>query len=342
MSLSVQAQVRKEITAKTCGAFGPLDRSFVYEWEAGPDDKARKYVEMICKEESLAQNFIIKRADIATAMSTYDDNNNRCIYYSLNFFQNNDNKWGLIAILAHEIGHQVNNDALSKNSHRPIDELMADEFAGKVICRLHGSIKDAKLLLSQNCATQETDLYPSRDARLEALSNGYENAGCRSSDIGEGIKQEFNTSYRLKIDNTNHFDAKPFTIDDLDLERNFKIDFVVQCYLSRSVRYGIAFNYVDYRNSLLFTVHDSGHGGFSIASSANFDYNARFAAGDAQVNGVNAPELLELEKNDNVLIFRVNGTEVWRTRQYKVESKQFAIWVADTADVGILSYTLYQ
>jgi Domain of Unknown Function (DUF1080) len=196
---SVSGQTRRDISKRNvCGAFGPITDKTIYEWETDPDDKARRYVELICEEEAITPNFKIMRASISNAMSTRDEYNSRYIYYSLNFFQNNNNKWGLIAVLAHEIGHHINNDpinndSLAVNTHRREDELHADQFAGKVICRMHGSLKDAKLLMDQNCSTLETSLYPSKEARLEALSNGYENAGCHfEDDAGPDLSSTLN------------------------------------------------------------------------------------------------------------------------------------------------------
>lgn len=196
---SADGQVRRDISKSNgCAAFGSIEQKTIYEWPTDPADKARRYVELICEEEAIAPNFEIKRGSIDNAMSIRDKYNSRIIYYSLNFFQNNNNKWGLIAVLAHEIGHHINNDpiysdSLVVNNHRREDELRADQFAGKVICKMHGSLKDAKLLMEQNCSTQETSLYPSREARLEALSNGYENAGCHIEDVDPELPAEANT-----------------------------------------------------------------------------------------------------------------------------------------------------
>jgi hypothetical protein len=199
--ISADCQVKRDISKRNaCGAFGPVEEKSVYEWETDPDDKARLYVEMICKEEVIVPNFKIMRASISNAMSTTDSLNERYIYYSMNFFQNNNNKWGLIAVLAHEIGHQINNDALSKdNNHRQEDELHADEFAGKVLCRLHGSLKDAKLLMDQNCSTQESALYPSKKARIEAISNGYDHAGCHLEEMETAATPSLNALSESEI-----------------------------------------------------------------------------------------------------------------------------------------------
>jgi hypothetical protein len=223
--------VRIDISsANVCGAFPSVEQKIIDVYDTDPDDKARLYVEMICKAIEATPNFIVKRASISNAMSTCDALNNRYIYYSLDFFQNNQNKWGLIAVLAHEIGHHINNHTLSKGGHRREDELAADAFAGSILCKLHGNLKDAKILLDQYCSTQETDLYPSKLARLAALSEGYDRAGCTLDNIDQPIeatspgvskaKEAESAELSLQLVNSNEFFTRvPIYTNEFDEEK---------------------------------------------------------------------------------------------------------------------------
>jgi hypothetical protein len=72
--------VRIDISsANVCGAFPSVEQKIIDVYDTDPDDKARLYVEMICKAIEATPNFIVKRASVSNAMSTCDALNNRYI-----------------------------------------------------------------------------------------------------------------------------------------------------------------------------------------------------------------------------------------------------------------------
>ena len=49
-----------------------------------------------------------------------------------------------------------------------------------------------------------------------------------------------------------------------------------------------------------------------------------------------------MKLNGSALVFAINGKEVWRTTSYRLNSNQFAFWVADFSEALIKSYTVHQ
>jgi len=175
-----------------CGWNKAPDVNEIYEWETDPDDMARQYIQRICEEAGIEPNFIIRRANVPSALSTLDEDNKRVIYYSLSFFQSTENKWFKMSVLAHEIGHFMNYHNLSKSPKRPSDELVADVFAGTILARLGGTLEDVKGLMNVHCSTQGDDTYPPKTARIEALEIGFEKGK-------KPIKGEIGTKEKDKI-----------------------------------------------------------------------------------------------------------------------------------------------
>jgi hypothetical protein len=165
-------QTKVQLKNNICGWSKPLSEQNIYTWDA--NNQALEYVKKICDAAFIDPNFIIKRANVDNAIATIDDNNNRVIYYSESFFQSLNNEAYEIAILAHEIGHHINNHTFSKNDKRASDELIADQFAGSILCKLRLKLNDAKQLLNEQCSTQGDGYYPPRSARIEAVVLGFE------------------------------------------------------------------------------------------------------------------------------------------------------------------------
>ena len=154
------------------------------------DSEADKALGEILSVTGLKKNFILTPCDgveNATAISVKGE---RYIFYNKNFMKNIGGSSSNIAILAHEVGHHLNNHARditmyiggviepdSKEVSRR-QELEADEFAGFVMAKLGYSLNEAKepfyKLSSNNDDSYST--HPSRDKRLNAITEGYERA----------------------------------------------------------------------------------------------------------------------------------------------------------------------
>jgi len=131
----------------------------------------------------------------------------------------------------------------------------------------------------------------------------------------------------------------------LDLNKDFSINFQLRSTRNGgSTRYGIAWNYSpdDFQ---LFTLHSTnGAGYYSIGPGRSRTYApwSRFSEGDISINGENGFDTLQMTKSGSALVFVINGREVWRTTNHRLNSNQFAFWVADISEALIKSYTVRQ
>jgi hypothetical protein len=148
---------------------------------------------------------------------------------------------------------------------------------------------------------------------------------------------------QLTISTANSYVSNPFTIENLDLDKDFRIDFQVKSTRQGgSTRYGIAWNFSP-DDFMLFTLHSTGGGAFTVGhGQGRTQAWARFAEGAVAINAESGFDTLQMTRNGNVLAFAVNGKEVWRTTDLRLSSRQFAFWVADFSEASIRSYTLRQ
>ena len=130
---------------------------------------------------SLSKNFIVKSANCKNAMATVEGKQ-RYILYNTTFLENFKNesktKWAAYCVLAHEIGHHLNNhDFEVKDSRkRKLMELEADKFAGGVLYILGATLEESKAGIELLQLKGESDTHPPANARAEAIANGWKNS----------------------------------------------------------------------------------------------------------------------------------------------------------------------
>lgn len=149
---------------------------------------------------------------------------------------------------------------------------------------------------------------------------------------------------QLRISSVGSYRSSPFTIEKLDLENDFRIEFRIKSTRSGgSTRYGIAWNYSP-DDFLLFTLHSTSGGYFSIGPgrSRTRPPFSRLAEGPASINAESGFDTLQMTKSGSALVFAINGNDVWRTTDLRLNSRQFAFWVADLSEASIRSYMLRQ
>ena len=149
---------------------------------------------------------------------------------------------------------------------------------------------------------------------------------------------------QLKISSVGRYMSSPFTVENLDLDKDFRIEFQIKSNRNGgSTRYGIAWNYSP-EDFLLFTLHSTSGGYFSIGPgrSRTRPPFSRLAEGPASINAESGFDTLQMTRNGSALVFAINGNDVWRTTDLRLNSTQFAFWVADFSEASIRSYTLRQ
>jgi len=125
-------------------------------------------------------------------MAILDDKNRPYILFnpnflktvrSLNFSESNlpvqSNDWKTLTILAHEIGHHLNNHLINPRPDMTrIDmELEADETAGFIVYLLGGELNNAQSAYLDKSVSENTSYtHPGRAARLKSVAKGWEDA----------------------------------------------------------------------------------------------------------------------------------------------------------------------
>lgn len=91
--------------------------------------------------------------------------------------------WEALAILAHELGHHVNNHLLNPHPDATTRdmELEADAFAGAMIFRMGGSRENA-MAAFLGLPEKGTYTHPGRQQRLDAVARGWDRVKSRSAD----------------------------------------------------------------------------------------------------------------------------------------------------------------
>lgn len=159
------------------------------------DSVTAAYIQRICSIAGIENKFNIEKAPIKTAASTYDEDLGRCIFYSAGFFTVDstallDVDERKILILAHEIGHFLNNDILPVGPLRMEAELDADRFAGAILCKMSLHLSDATVFLDEVCDEKANSNYPSREMRKKALEEGFRRANCNGDNAPPSFERE--------------------------------------------------------------------------------------------------------------------------------------------------------
>ena len=151
------------------------------------DTVAENALDKILSVTGLKKNFTLTSCDGINNAMAISLNGERYILYDKNFMKDVGDSSSNIAILAHEIGHHLNNHARditmyaggviepdSKEVSRR-QELEADEFAGFVMARLGYSLKEAKqpFYKTSNNNDDSYSTHPSRNKRLASITKGY-------------------------------------------------------------------------------------------------------------------------------------------------------------------------
>jgi hypothetical protein len=142
-----------------------------------PED-AQKIVTEIMNAVGLKPNFILKPAKV-TNIEAAVSRHKRYILYNPEFInwinKATKDKWGGIALLAHEIGHHLNGHTLKKRGNS-LFELEADEFAGFVLNKLGASLEQSQRIMNYISREQRSETHPARADRMLAIKTGWNKA----------------------------------------------------------------------------------------------------------------------------------------------------------------------
>ena len=86
------------------------------------------------------------------------------------------NKWAVMALLAHEVGHHLNGHTIRKGGSTPELELEADEFAGFVLNKLGATLQQSQQVMHYIAKAKESRTHPAKSSRLLAIEKGWNRA----------------------------------------------------------------------------------------------------------------------------------------------------------------------
>ncbi|HAO45381.1 MAG TPA: hypothetical protein PLZ45_08600 [Ferruginibacter sp.] len=95
-------------------------------------------------------------------------------------YEKNTNKWFVMGVVAHELGHHLNGHTLSGYGSRPDKELEADAFAGFILQKLGASREEAKAMFSFLGENDGPPTHPKRAQRYLAIERGWNEAANKS------------------------------------------------------------------------------------------------------------------------------------------------------------------
>ncbi len=96
-------------------------------------------------------------------------------------YEKKTNKWFVVGVVAHELGHHLNGHTIGGFGSRPDNELEADAFAGFVMQKMGATKDEAQAIFSFLDATQGPPSHPVRSERYLAVQRGWNDA---SKNIG--------------------------------------------------------------------------------------------------------------------------------------------------------------
>jgi formylglycine-generating enzyme required for sulfatase activity len=161
---------------QSCAFFDPEPKGDTYLYD--PSDEASRIVSEIVDALGLTKNFLVKASSVRNAVATELDGQ-RYILYSTTFLEkfkaDERTRWAAYAVLAHEIGHHLNNDNFGETDmkRRKICELEADRFSGSVLRMLGASLEQAQSGIESLEKETETTTHPPKIARREAVATGW-------------------------------------------------------------------------------------------------------------------------------------------------------------------------
>jgi hypothetical protein len=179
----------------------PQDSLSIENYEFEPDKVAKEAVSKIVQYTGLTPNFIIVSDKKVNTAIAYLKNSKRYISYNPKFIEKLNTKtatnWAAVSVLAHEIGHHLSGHTLLKSSS-PGNELIADKFSGFILYQMGAKLKDAKAALSAIGHEMDTTKHPPKNARLEAIQEGWLEAELLK-DVNAFVDKKYTSTYRTKF-----------------------------------------------------------------------------------------------------------------------------------------------
>ena len=151
----------------------------------------RQMLQEIIAITGLQTDFELKEANVLNIEASVS-HRKRYILYNPTYIStlNNltKNKWAVMTLLAHEVGHHLNGHTIHRGGSTPELELEADEFAGFILCKLGASLKQSQNVMYYIAREKASRTHPSKNSRLSAIEKGWNKASA-SEHMNDTAKQ---------------------------------------------------------------------------------------------------------------------------------------------------------
>lgn len=131
----------------------------------------------IVEHTGLKMNFAVVSYDVPTAMAYMGSDGSRLLLFNPKFIASVNDRvshdWGVMAVMAHEIGHHLQGHIFKNDPNIYYRELEADEFSGFVLYRMGSTLEEAQLAVRNLAIDRDLPSHPKRDIRLAAIARGW-------------------------------------------------------------------------------------------------------------------------------------------------------------------------
>ena len=127
----------------------------------------------------LQVNFELKEADVNNIQASIS-HRKRYILYNPAYIEwiskVTRDKWAVMALLAHEVGHHLNGHTIRKGGSSIPVELEADEFAGFILYKLGATLEQSQEVMKYIARKEDSNTHPARVSRMLAIQKGWNKA----------------------------------------------------------------------------------------------------------------------------------------------------------------------
>jgi hypothetical protein len=139
--------------------------------------QAKQAVYHIVQYSGLLPNFTVRENEEVTTAIAYIKDKKRYIEYNPavmeSLMDSSKTDWAMISILAHEIAHHLLGHTLAPKLLSPGDELACDRYSGFILQRMGATLDESIAAIQVAGSVQGTKTHPLREARVKAISQGW-------------------------------------------------------------------------------------------------------------------------------------------------------------------------
>ena len=151
----------------------------------------REMLQEIIDITGLQTDFELKEANVLNIEASVSHRKRYILYnptYITTLNRLTKNKWAVMTLLAHEVGHHLNGHTIRKGGSTPELELEADEFAGFILHKLGATLEQSQKVMNYIAKEKKSHTHPARNSRLSAIEKGWNKASA-SEQMNDTAKQ---------------------------------------------------------------------------------------------------------------------------------------------------------